>query len=324
MLRLKSVLMFVCFGLPIIVYAQAKKQSSEKKTATVTSSSKEKSLLWEISGRGLTSPSYLYGTMHIVCSEDATISKGLQTAINKSKQVFFEIDMDDMEQMMGVLSHARMNNGLKISDLISPADYTRLEEYFAKNKSPLPFSMMTRFKPYFITALISESMMDCPTKSSIEQVIMSAARGEDKEVLGLETIEFQASIFDKIPYEKQAEDLVKYIDSIDQYKKNTLELVELYKEQDVNKMEQLMMKYDPGMEDFMDVLLYDRNKRWIGQIEEQAFQMPTLFAVGAGHLGGEKGVINLLRQKGFTVKPLDNTEKAVQDVKRETAKFVNR
>jgi hypothetical protein len=177
--------------------------------------------------------------------------------------------------------------------------------------------MMTRFKPYFITALISESMMDCATKSSIEQVIMSEARGEDKEVLGLETIEFQASIFDKIPYEKQAQDLVKYIDSIDQYKKTTLELIQLYKEQDIDKMEQMMLKYDPGMEDFMDVLLYERNKRWISQIEEQAFQMPTLFAVGAGHLGGTKGVINLLREKGFTVKPLDNTE--VDDAKMKDA-----
>ena len=61
------------------------------------------------------------------------------------------------------------------------------------------------------------------------------------------------------------------------------------------------------MIEYMDLLLYDRNKRWASQMPEQMFLMPTLFAVGAGHLGGERGVLNLLRQQGFTVKPLDNT-----------------
>jgi uncharacterized protein YbaP (TraB family) len=314
MLIVKSVAILLCFSLPIIGIAQARKPSPEKKSPESTNN-KKNSLLWEITGKGLTAPSYLYGTMHIVCSEDARISKGLKNAIQKSKQVFFEIDMDNMEEMMGILTHARMNNGLKISDLVTPVEYSRLEDYFSRNKSPLPFSMMSRFKPYFITAIISESMMDCKTKSSVEQLIMTEARNNDKEVLGLETIEFQASIFDKIPYEKQAQDLVKYVDSIDHYKENTLELIDLYRKQDVDSMEQLMVKYDPGMADFMDVLLYDRNRRWMGQMEEQMFQMPTLFAVGAGHLGGEKGVIALLRKQGFTVKALDNTELAAENGK---------
>ena len=203
---------------------------------------------------------------------------------------------------------ARMNNGLKISDLVSPVEYMRLEEYFSKNKSILPFAMMSRFKPYFITALISEGIMDCKQKSSVEQSIMTEARQYDKEVLGLETIEFQASIFDSIPYEKQAADLVTYVDSIDKFRETTLEMVEMYRNQDINHMDSLMEKSDPGMMQYMDLLLYDRNIRWAMQIPEQMFQKSTLFAVGAGHLGGEKGVISLLKKQGFTVKPLDNTK----------------
>ena len=122
--------------------------------------------------------------------------------------------------------------------------------------------MMSRFKPYFITALISEGMMECKEKSSIEQVIMAEPRNSDKEVLGLETIEFQASIFDSIPYEKQAQDLVMYIDSIDKFRQTTLEMVDLYRRQDINNMDSLMEKSDPGMMQYMDILLYDRNKRW--------------------------------------------------------------
>jgi uncharacterized protein len=276
-------------------------------TASLVSNA-QNSLLWEISGKGLAAPSYLYGTMHMVCAEDTKMSEGLKSAIKKSKQVYFELDMDNMEEMMSVLKYARMNNGLKISDLVSPVDYQKLEDYFKSNKSVLPFGMMSRFKPYFITAIISEGIMGCKKKVSVEQMIMAEARQYDKEVNGLETLEFQASIFDSIPYEKQAQDLVTYVDSIDKFKDITLKMVEMYRKQDINNMDSLMEKSDPGMMQYMDVLLYDRNKRWASQIPEQMFNMPTLFAVGAGHLGGEKGVISLLKKQGFSVKPLDNTK----------------
>ena len=293
---LKSVVLLVSMSLTSVCYAQSKKAANNENT-----------LLWEISGRGLTQPSSVYGTMHVVCADDAKMSIGLKNAIAKAKQVFLEIDMDNMDEMMSVMKFARMNNGLKISDLVTPVEYMRLEEYFSKNKSILPFAMMNRFKPYFVTAIISEGMMDCNEKSSVEQIIMTEARNNEKDVLGLETVEFQASIFDSIPYEKQAADLVKYIDSIDKFRENTLEMVELYRKQEINSMDTLMEKSDPGMMEYMDLLLYDRNKRWASQMPEQMFLMPTLFAVGAGHLGGERGVLNLLRQQGFTVKPLDNT-----------------
>lgn len=265
-------------------------------------------LLWEVSGKGLSQPSYLYGTMHMVCADDAKLSVGLKEVIKKSKQLYFELDMDNMEEMMSVLKYARMTNGLKLQDLVSPVDYQKLEDYFKENKSMLPFAMMTRFKPYFISAVISEGLLNCPQKVSIEQQIMTEAKQYDKEVFGLETIEFQASIFDSIPYEKQAQDLVAYVDSVEKYKQITTDMADMYRRQEINNMDSLTEKSDPGMLEYMDVLLYDRNKRWADQIPEQMFQTSTLFAVGAGHLGGDKGVIALLKKQGFTVKPLDNTK----------------
>ena len=148
-------------------------------TASLASNA-QNSLLWEVSGKGLAAPSYLYGTMHMVCAEDTKMSEGLKDAIKKAKQVYFELDMDNMEEMMSVLKYARMNNGLKISDLVSPVDYQKLEDYFKNNKSVLPFGMMSRFKPYFITAIISEGMMGCKKKVSVEQMIMTEARQYDK------------------------------------------------------------------------------------------------------------------------------------------------
>jgi uncharacterized protein YbaP (TraB family) len=307
----KHLILLLSITAYLVVDAQNKKPVTKQKAVPsqkVAQTNINNSLLWEISGKGLSSPSYLYGTMHMVCAEDTRMSEGLKNAIQKAKQVYFELDMDNMEEMMSVLKYARMTNGLKISDLVSADDYQKLEEYFKNNKSILPFAMMSRFKPYFITAIISEGIMGCKKKVSVEQMIMSEARQYDKEVNGLETLEFQASIFDSIPYEKQAQDLVMYVDSIDKFKSITMEMVDMYRKQDIHNMDSLMEKSDPGMMQYMGVLLYDRNKRWASQIPEQMFNMPTLFAVGAGHLGGEKGVINLLKEQGFTVKPLDNTK----------------
>lgn len=310
MLIKNSLLVFLLISMASQGLTQTKKPAVKPKTTIPPKTSQpvnpNHTLLWEISGKGLLQPSYLYGTMHIVCEDDLKMSEGLKKAIADSKQVFFEIDMDDMEEMMGVLKYARMNNGLKISDLVTADEYIRIEQYFKNNKSPLPLNMMSRFKPYFITAMISESLMTCEKKSSVEQLIMTAAREQEKNVSGLETVAFQSSLFDSIPYEKQAKDLVMYVDSIDNYKKVTLEMSDIYRRQDIEGMDSLLVKSDPGLEQYMGILLYDRNKRWAEQIPEQAHEMSTLFAVGAGHLGGDKGVINLLRQQGFTVKPLKN------------------
>ena len=137
-------------------------------------------------------------------------------------------------------------------------------------------------------------------------MIMSEARQYDKEVNGLETLEFQASIFDSIPYEKQAKDLVSYIDSIDNYKQVTIEMVDVYRQQNLERMDSLMHKSDPGMDEYMDLLLYSRNRHWVAKMPEIMKQETVLFAVGAGHLPGEQGVINLLRKAGYKVTPMKN------------------
>jgi uncharacterized protein YbaP (TraB family) len=266
----------------------------------------DNTLLWKISGNGLTHPSYLYGTMHILCAEDATLSDSLKKVIKDSKEIYFELDMDNFAELMGAMKFLRMNDGKKLSELLSKEEYGRVENYFKANKSPLPFAMMNRFKPYFISSLIGEQMMACPQKNGMEELIMRESKQYQKEIKGLETTEFQASIFDSIPYEKQAKDLVSYIDSIDNYKQVTMEMVDVYRQQDLERMDSLMHKSDPGMDEYMDLLLYSRNRHWVAKMPEIMKQQTILFAVGAGHLPGEQGVISLLRKNGYKVTPMKN------------------
>jgi uncharacterized protein YbaP (TraB family) len=222
--------------------------------------------------------------------------------------------MDNMNEMLGAMKFLRMNDGKKLSELLSKEEYARVETYFKQHAVPLPLAMMNRFKPYFISSLIGEQMMSCEQKNGMEELIMRESREYRKEIKGLETTQFQASIFDSIPYEKQAKDLVSYIDSIDSYKKVTMEMVEVYRQQNLERMDSLMHKSDPGMDEYMDILLYGRNRHWVDQMPGIMKGKCILFAVGAGHLPGEQGVINLLRKKGYKVTPMKNISKKTADL----------
>ncbi len=313
--------------LVLLASAQTPKSNKTKNTTTKKSSSSvskkqsekkvENTLLWQISGNGLKNPSYIFGTMHLLCDDDARLSDNLKKAIAQTDQIYFELDLDDMAEMMSTVKYLRMKDNVKLSDLLPAGDYERIKKYFSDNLPKMPFSMMERFKPFMLTSLISESGFGCDNTNGMELSIMSEAKKTNKEIKGLETPEYQAGLFDSIPYEEQAKELLNYIDSSDKYAKATEELVEVYKKQDLQKIEELTMKSDTGMEKYLDLLVYNRNRHWMQALIMILHTKPSLIAVGAGHLPGEDGMLSLLKKAGFTLKPINNTPPPVAKEKSE-------
>lgn len=301
-MRIISILALCCIA-PFILVAQ-EKQSSAKETSKEDLSNK--TVLWEISGNGLQQPSYLFGTMHILCAEDAQLSDSLLYAIGASGQVYFEIDMDNMAEMMGIFRYIRMNDNKKLSDLLSPAEYDRVKKYFSENKTILPLAMMERFKPYFIASLLSESKMPCESRKGMEEVILQQAKKMGKPVNGLESMAFQASIFDSIPYKDQARELLRTIDSASADDSSTRKLVEVYRSQDLKAIESITLQEEGGVAAYLDLFLYGRNAKWIPEMVAAMKKGPSIFAVGAAHLPGDKGVIQLLRKAGYLLRPVKN------------------
>ncbi len=275
-------------------------------TASLTFSQTPHTLLWRISGKGITRPSYLFGTMHVLCASDARLTDSLKAAITACDEVYFEINLSDMSDMLNSIKYMRMNDSKKLSDLLKPDEYARVKDYFTKHSSLLPFSMLERFKPMLISGLIEEQGLDCQTTDGMELMIMQELRNKKKPVNGLETAEFQAGLFDSIPYEQQAKELVNYIDSADENKKATRQLAELYIHQDLDSIGLLSDKDDPGMSGYMDLLLYNRNRKWAKELDTLLPGKSLLITVGAAHLPGKEGVIELLRRTGYTVDPVKN------------------
>lgn len=266
----------------------------------------ENTLLWKVEGKGLEDPSYLFGTIHIISKEDYFLPDGFLSAFDAVKKVFFEINVDDMTDMskvMGLMDKIMMNDNKTLKDLLSTEDYNVVDENFKKIGMPLLF--MERMKPMFLEVFAISDFnpgdIQNGSMKSYEFELNDLAKESNKLIGGLESIEFQLSVFDSIPYKYQAERLVSSIKLGSENSGSLDELVKIYKSMDVDAMVTMMEEEDAGIKGFEDLLLNNRNKNWIPLMEEAMNKESCFFAVGAAHLGGENGVIRLLKQKGYKV-----------------------
>ena len=277
----------------------------------------DNTLLWKISGNGLKKPSYLFGTIHMLCEDDAILSDSLKNAIKKVQEVYFEVDLDNMFEMLGVMSKMKMKGDTTLQDLLSEADYKKVKTYFETKESMLPFSMLETYKPMLAASTLQQGGMPCETTAMMEQVIMQEAKQYNKPIKGLESMGYQASVLDNIPYKLQADQLVSYIDNANKGNGEDKELTEMmnaYRNQDLKKLEEMLMKSDPSISNYTDILLYNRNENWIEKLKKLLPEKSILVAVGAGHLPGKKGCITLLRLAGYKVTPVKNTVSRLRDI----------
>jgi uncharacterized protein YbaP (TraB family) len=261
-----------------------------------------KSLLWKISENGLSKPSYIYGTIHITC--DATLPQKVKTALDKTEQLCLELDMDDPNMQSEMMTMFMMKDGLTMRKLVSEEDFKIVDAFLTSN---LGFSaeMINTMKPFMITAMLYPKMLDCEMQS-VETELMKIASEQKEDVIGLETIKFQMDVFDQIPYQDQMNELVKTAKSDLKRDKNEInEMFAIYKTEDIEAIFNFSKKSDNVITSkFGKIMLDNRNQNWISKIGNIAKSKPTFFGVGAAHLGGEMGVINLLIKAGYTVEPV--------------------
>lgn len=265
----------------------------------VNAQSLEKSLLWKISGNGLEKPSYLFGTMHAVC--EIHFDDNITKALDETSQLYLEIDMDDPSLQATMMEGMMMKDGITISSLMTEADAVIVDTFLKENVS-VSVKMVDKFKPFMISSMFIPKLLECPMQS-IEMELVKISKAQKEEVYGLETITDQLTIFDKIPYKIQVEELIKTAkDNMVKDKAEFKKMVAVYEDKDIEGMIDLMDGSENKIStDFNDILLNDRNANWIPVIEKVSKEQPTFYGVGAGHLAGENGVIKLLRKKGYTV-----------------------
>ena len=283
------------------------------KPAVSTSDTLPDALLWKIERKDLPAPSYIFGTIHLIPQSDYFLPEGFDEAFAKSDKVVFEIDMDDMNNkddmgsMMGMLSNLMMKDGVTLKKLLSASEYKEVSDYF--EGMGLPMFLLGNVKPMFLSMLAEINMdpdaIQSDDMSSYEMELYDMANQDNKDVSGLETIDYQMSLFDSIPYKEQAKMLLDAVRGTDLESDNYDQTVDLYKQQNIEAMVAMVGESaDASNSNFENILLNNRNHNWIPAMGKKMTKGPVFFAVGAGHLGGENGVIRLLRKEGYTVTPV--------------------
>jgi uncharacterized protein YbaP (TraB family) len=293
------------------VAAHAPLHAQKAATAAAPTADKlESSLLWKITGKGI-KPSYLFGTIHIIGASDYLWTAEMDKALKKTDKLVTEIDMSkQMSMAMEMMALAPMKDGKKLEDLLSKEEYAMVKTYFLEeSNSPeakMTFGLAQTWQPMLLMSLLYPEMIEGPVKM-YEMELVKLAKAEDMEFGGLESVQDQMSVFHTIPYEQQAESLVESIQDLKSGKGDMMaelgKMIERYKEQDVDGLLEVM---GDEMEEMgnQEAMLDGRNAKWIPQIIATSKNTRTFYAVGAGHLGGEKGVIRLLREAGYKVTPV--------------------
>ena len=259
------------------------------------------SLLWEISGNGITNPSYLFGTFHLMCKDQFSVSETLASKIISTDQFVGELDMDD-PTMQTTLMQKIILKDKTIESLMDTGSFRKFNDAF-KKITGISATMLNHYKPFYHLSLITLKTIPCNNFMQPETELMQIAKKNHKEVLGLETVNEQMEAIDAQPLDSQIISLQKMVLNFDSTKNMMQEMIEVYKKNDAELLYDYVHKQgSDGMDE--EVLLVNRNKNWIPTIKKLMQKNSNFIAVGGAHLGGKTGVLALLRAEGYTVKPV--------------------
>lgn len=289
----------VVFSIVFETAAQTEKMAMPTKTAETPG------LLYKISGKNLNQPSYLFGTIHIICPTDMIPMDKFGGYLDRTEQLILEVDMDNASEMQALQKGLMLADGKTFTGFYTPAQLAKVDE-LVKTTLGVSVEQVKNLNPLMLQTMLvaNPKALGCNPPGSYELALMQTAAAKNRPVEGLETAASQVELLNSQPLEKQAKELYEMAldpqKSVAEFKK----LLEIYKTQNSDSLYNLM-KLNMGKDvEFETRLLDDRNIAWIPKIETAIKGKSSFIAVGGAHLGGKNGVINLLRAKGYQVEAI--------------------
>lgn len=301
----KTTLLFVLHILLSVSFLGCR--STKSREVQTQSPKWDSSLLWEVSKEGYKT-SYVYGTVHLIAKEDFFLTDNTQAALAKADKLMLELDLSQMEDPMmlfSLMSDLSMENGTTLEDLYTTEEMNRVSVYF--ENMGMPLFLFRTMKPMLIQMMaqfggVAEDMEETV---SYEIYLHELAEQMGISVGGLESIADQLTIFDKIPYEEQARALLESVDARELTDGLDADLLYLmYKNQDIEGLRAVSLKSDAILDKYASLFLDGRNRSWVPRIVDEMQGASVFVAVGAAHLAGEQGVLGLLKEEGFFLRPM--------------------
>ena len=283
--------LLACFFLSFFSYSQEKNEVSP-------------TILWEIKGKKVKSPSYLFGTIHMISKDKFYFPEEIQDKIKAADLIVMEIG-GIAEQMKSIdlllLHEGTLFEHFSDSQLDSLLLFLEQELGLKQDQVKLMFNKM---KPMALMQLFSQAYFE-DQPMSYELVIEQLANKNNIQIRGLETVEEQLAIFDAIPMQEQIKLIMESVNDFEQHKNQFKEMEAAYISQNLDSIEVVIQSEEnKSLMEYEDQLLNERNKNWIPEIKKMIKKNKTFIAVGAGHLIGDNGLVKLLIDEGYELVPI--------------------
>lgn len=259
------------------------------------------SLLWRISGNNMETESYLYGTIHIQDSRVFKYGDVVKSAFNLAEVVAVEVELDKVDY--ATIMNVTMMQDSTLDQILTPEEYEQLNVKYTE-LTGASLKTANRIKPFFLSANIIQAIVKKDAPVPLDLYFINEGRIQQKTVLGLETINEQIDIIDKLSYTAQAKMLLESLADTVNIVEMFNEMVEAYLRMDGEQL--LELSNDPSIPaEFMKELLVDRNHLMVERMKPIMGKKKVFTAVGAAHLFGSEGVIELLKKEGYTVEAVE-------------------
>lgn len=269
-------------------------------------------ILYKVEGKETKAPSYIFGSHHL--SPISIIEEsGVMEYFNQTEQVVGEIDLtiDPMALSLALQPFMMAPADSTLSVLLKGENMDSLNTQFQK-WAPMPgmqLQMLEPLKPMAVSTMIAvgmsqEAMPGFDPNQQLDSYFFKTGKEKGMKILGLETPEYQGDVlFNSTPLYVQADALIEMLKKPEDSLESARKLAKAYQERNLNGMIEISKDEDVHPE-FMEKLLYKRNANWMTVLPAIIEETPSFIVVGALHLVGDKGILEGLKEEGFTVTPI--------------------
>lgn len=263
------------------------------------STTSKQSLLWELQHPTQTTPSYLFGTMHV---KDERAFRGFDQLCNyiQTCAAFAaEIDLEEADQA-AFYTAAQLPNGTYLGDYISPQIYQKLDR-LVQQQLHMRLAQVHHYTPMILVDLFSRAQLSNNHLLGLDQALHAEAVRSQKAIFGLETFEEQLAILQKINLKEQMRSLKALATNFSSFRKNMQAATNFYA---AGNLQGVLQQSKRSLGSARRVILYNRNAIMSERFHALAQQQSLFAAVGAAHLPGSKGMLRLLKHQGYHVRPI--------------------
>lgn len=268
----------------------------------------QNSILWEVSGNGLSSPSYLMGTLKFIGEKEFFIPQEAHLNLKKCKIFAIEDQVDHHAQHeLNKAVHFPAGKSLKTE--LKPELYTSVQKLFEKEFgiSESKFEHhYARLMPLALSMTMTRLSLGEKVKFYDIELLLEAKKNK-LETYSLEPIEREAEALLRYPLEDQVKALQHSVANFETQKKEFQLLVNDYPDGDLDKIFQYTLHPVESNPVFIEEFYTKRNSEWLPKIDRMMHEKPAFIAIGISHLEGDQGVLNLLKEKGYALKPIKVT-----------------